>query len=391
MKKLILLAVAALTLNAASAQVTLDGSKFFDNWSITLKGGGVAPFQHYKFWPNTRGIAGVELRKQVTPVLGIGVEGEWLFNTSSWGGVKSPNIVDHQLVGAFGALNLANIFAGYKGSPRTCELEAVGGAGWTHAYWPNDIAADRNSWYAKAGMNINFNLGEAKAWTFSLKPAVVWYMGRGARQNTSAFNANHAVVEMQAGLTYHFKNSNGTHHFTIANIERHSQADIDAMNAQINDLRAQVRAREDRIREANAKIAQLQNDLDECNKRGPKTVTNTRVIDNSIEELETNVFFKVGKSVIGADQVPNVERVAIFLKNHKDATVEIKGYASPEGNEDLNIRLANDRAKAVRDMLVNKYKIDSKRIKAEGQGIGNMFSELEWNRVSICTITNPKK
>ena len=26
------------------------------------------------------------------------------------------------------------------------------------------------------------------------------------------------------------------------------------------------------------------------------------------------------------------------------------------------------------------------RISAEGQGVGNMFSEPDWNRVSICTL-----
>ena len=388
MKKFILFAVAVFTLTAASAQVTLQGSKFTDNWSITLKGGAVSPFQHYKYWPNARGIAGLELRKQITPVLGIGVEGEWTFNTSSWTGFKSKNVIDHQFVGMFGALNLANIFGGYKGTPRFCELEAIVGTGWSHAYYPKDVAPDMNSLYFKAGMNINFNLGETKAWTLSLKPAVLWSLHDGSKQITNSFNANRAMVEMEAGITYHFKNSNGTHSFAICP-KQYTQADLDAVNAQVNDLRAQNGQLNNRLTAANARIGQLEKDLDDCLSRKPSVITNTNVIDNSTEVLESNVFFKVGKSNITADQMPNVERVAIFLKNHKDATVVIKGYASPEGKEEVNIRLANNRAQAVRDALVNKYKIAPSRIQAEGQGIGNMFSELEWNRVSICTINNP--
>ena len=394
MKKLFLLAVAVLTISAANAQVTLQGSKFSDNWSITLKGGAISPFQNYKFWPAARGIFGAELRKQVTPCLGLGVEGEWTINTSDWtemtGLPKSGNIIDHQLVGAFGALNLTNVFSGYSGQPRFCELEAVVGGGWFHGYFPKDVREDINSWYTKAGMNINFNLGEAKAFTLSLKPAVVWYMGRGASQSTTAFNANKAAVEMEAGLTYHFKNSNGTHHFALCD-KQYSQADLDAINAQVNDLRGQVDDLTGRLRAANSELAKTKDQLNDCLNRKPEVINNNTIIDNSIEELETNVFFKIGKSVVAADQMPNVERVAIFLKNHKDATVVIKGYASQDGNEDLNIRLANARAKAVRDLLVNKYKISANRIQAEGQGIGHMFSENEWNRVSICTITNPKK
>ena len=43
-------------------------------------------------------------------------------------------------------------------------------------------------------------------------------------------------------------------------------------------------------------------------------------------------------------------------------------------------------AEAVKTILVNKYKISASRITAEGQGVGDMFTEPDWNRVSICTI-----
>ena len=48
------------------------------------------------------------------------------------------------------------------------------------------------------------------------------------------------------------------------------------------------------------------------------------------------------------------------------------------------------RAEAVKTILVKKYKISADRIKAEGQGVGNMFSEPDWNRVSISTIDDQK-
>ena len=37
-------------------------------------------------------------------------------------------------------------------------------------------------------------------------------------------------------------------------------------------------------------------------------------------------------------------------------------------------------------MLVSKYRIKSSRIEAKGLGVGDMFSEPDWNRVSICTL-----
>ena len=74
------------------------------------------------------------------------------------------------------------------------------------------------------------------------------------------------------------------------------------------------------------------------------------------------------------------------MKNHKDAKVEIKGYASPEGSKEINEKLSVARAEAVKNILVKRYKIDASRIEAQGCGVGNTFSEPDWNRVSICTI-----
>lgn len=53
---------------------------------------------------------------------------------------------------------------------------------------------------------------------------------------------------------------------------------------------------------------------------------------------------------------------------------------------EVNQRIALARAKAVKELLMKKYGIGSERILAEGQGVGNMFSEADWSRVSICTI-----
>ena len=41
-------------------------------------------------------------------------------------------------------------------------------------------------------------------------------------------------------------------------------------------------------------------------------------------------------------------------------------------------------------MLISKYGIPADRITAEGEGIGNMFDEESWNRVSICTLEQGK-
>ncbi len=378
MKKIILTLALLMGVFAAQAQ-SLEQNKFFDNWSVTLKGGAIMPFQGYAFWPSARGIFGMEIRKQLTPVFGLGAEGEATINTTSWckepnyWGPKSPNIIDHTMAGLFGTVNLGNLFAGYAGKPRFFELEGVIGAGWLHAFHRTESANiygnDYNSWYTKAGANLNFNFGESRAFTFSLKPSVVWDMN--------------GDVELEAGITYHFKGSNGERYITFCPY-KYSQDDIDALNGQINGLRSQLNGLQGDLDAANARNAQLQRDLDAARKAKPEP--KTEVIDKSAQYMNVLVHFKVNKTNITADQQPNVERVAMYLKNNPTATVEIKGYASPEGPKDNNIRLANGRAEAVKNMLINKYKIDANRIKAEGCGISDMFQELSWNRVSICEL-----
>ncbi len=410
MKKIILTLALLMGVFAAQAQ-SLEQNKFFDNWSVTLKGGAIMPFQGYAFWPSARGIFGLEIKKQLTPVFGLGAEGEATINTTSWckepnyWGPKSPNIIDHTMAGLFGTVNLSNLFGGYKGMPRVFELEGVIGAGWLHAFHRNESANvygnDYNSWYTKAGANLNFNFGESRAWTFSLKPAVLWDMNgdimipyrhnlparatwTGEPHNgKSQMNANHAAVELEAGITYHFKGSNGERYITFCPY-KYSQADIDALNDDINSLRNQLNGKDGEINRLKGDVNRLQRDLDACRNAQPKT--NTEVINDHAKYMNVLVHFKVNKTNITADQQPNVERVAMYLKNNPKATVDIKGYASVEGPADNNVRLANGRAEAVKNMLINKYKIEPNRINAKGCGTTDMFQELSWNRVSICEL-----
>lgn len=386
MKKAILLAAMALSVVGASAQTTVAGSKFTDNWSFTLKGGAVMSSKSVAdngFWDNARGIVGAELRKQITPVFGLGVEGEWTINTSSWAGYRSGNWFDHQYVGVFGAVNLMNAFAGYTGAPRLFELEVVGGTGWLHAYYPHTSGNDGNSWATKVGMNFNFNLGESKAWTLAFKPAYLWNMNGNPRPNILGYEArydsNFGYLELEAGITYHFGNSNGTHHFTV--VRPYDQSEIDALNAQINALRGELEASGANNAALLAQIADLQAQLDACNRRPP-------VVEKVVKDLNNirYVFFNCGSAYVQPNQQPNIAMVADQLKENSNATVTVKGYASKDGSAAFNRKLAERRAEAVKKELVKRYGIASDRVKAEGMGIGDLFQENSWNRVSVCTV-----
>lgn len=385
MKKILTIAAMSAAVLTASAQKSVQGSRFFDNWSVGIVGGGIVPLTHSDYIKDVRATYGVEINKQITPIFGLGAQLTAANNVTS-----SKNIFDATNVTLMGRLNLSNIFCGYKGEPRLFETELAVGFGWGRNYYPSSVASDYDYLTSKYGLNFNFNLGEKKAWTIGIKPSIVLNM-----TSDKAFNAiepgfshkDMAAFELMAGVAYHFKNhSNGKHYMTY--IKAYDQAEVDGLNAKVNDLRAQVNDKDAQLAKLAANNRDLQQALNDA--RNQKPVVETKTITNNTNSLEQTVTFRQGKSVVDASQLPNVERVATFLKNHKSSTVDIKGYASPEGSAEINAKIAKARAEAVKSILVNKYKIDAKRINAEGQGVGNMFSENDWNRVSICTINESK-
>ena len=380
MKKIFTFVMLSIVSLTTAAQVTVLGSGFFDNWSLSLVGGGMTPLKHSAFFGGMRPTYGLELTKKLTPVVSMAVQGTLAHHLTS-----STNVVDGSNVVLLGKFNLTNFVVGYTGRPRPFELEALAGAGWGHYYNNDAVGSDDNFMSTQFGLNFNFNLGDQRAWTVSLRPSLVYNMEGGQPHPT--FNANQAALQLMAGVTYHFKNqNNGCHYFTIQ--RAYDPTEVDALNAKINDMRQFIANRDADMAELVRVNESLIVALDEAR-------TLTRMVEHqpehSCELLETVITFRQGKSGMDKSQMPNVERIAIYMKNHPESRVDIKGYASPEGNAEANQKLASKRAEAVKQMLVKKYRIDAQRIDAKGQGVGNLFSEPDWNRVSIATIVTRSK
>ncbi|MDE6654593.1 MAG: OmpA family protein [Muribaculaceae bacterium] len=379
MKKTLLLSAMGLMTLGASAQIAIEQPSFSQNWSIGLNGGVTTPLVHSPFFENMRGTFGATLAKQITPTFGLGVEGNASVNTSSWYGPHSATAIDGSYVGAFGTVDLMNLFGGYQGQARPFTIAALAGAGWGHQYWTEKERKDHNYMAAKAGLNFNFNVSDDA--TIYLQPAVVWDLSdANVKQTSAAYDARNATFNLTAGVNF---NLGGRQFNPVVPMD---PALVDALNAQVNALRADL----DASAAANAVALQQIADLNYQLQQKPTVVETTEVVTEVNNYLNSvrYVFFKIGSSVITADQMPNVEMIAAYMKNHPSSTVVIKGYASKDGPEELNIRLANARAESVRNALIKKYNVPASRIKAEGEGIGNMFEEESWNRVSICTIEN---
>ena len=397
MKKIFTLCAAAALAASASAQ-TVTESKTFDNWYIGVNGGiatGIHPSQlgagtGHTWAKDITPNAGLRVGRYFTPVFGLAAESNVYFADLHHTGRTGNNLfanatntlVTSMNTSLIATINFSNWFGGYKGAPRLFEVSGVYGLGWGHVFGGEDGVRYAKNWNSsdkkdfltsKAGLDFAFNLGKAKAWQIYVEPSVIWNL-EGAQKGVR-YDANYADFQLNAGVVYKFKNSNGTHNFTIAQLR--DQAEIDGLNAKINDLRNDLNGKDSEIAAKNKRIADLQNALDECNKTPkyvkPETATN----------LQPTVIFRQGKSSVDNSQLANIELIAQYMRNHKDAKVEIKGYASPEGNAELNQKLSEKRAEAVKNILVKKYKISADRLTTKGMGATDkLFEQVEFNRVA---------
>ena len=371
MKKLGLLFAAAAMAVSVNAQ-TVTESKTFDNFYIGINGGAQVKTTGESWMNNLNSNAGLRIGRWFTPVFGLAAEGNVYFNDHCKHYMpQSKTVARYMNVGLIGTVNLSNWFAGYKGEPRLFEVVPVYGFGWGHTFGTDE---NYNVLTSKAGIDFTFNLGKAKAWQVYVEPSMNWSLN-GYGYEGVAYNINKSAFQLNAGIVYKFKNSNGSHNFTIAQLR--DQNEIDGLNSQINSLRGDLNDKDAQLSAKDKQIKDLQNALDECNKKPkyvkPATATN----------LQPTVLFRQGKAVVDNSQMPNIELIAQYMKNHPEAKVEIKGYASPEGNKDFNQALSQKRADAVKDVLVKKYKIAADRLTTKGMGTTDkLFKQVEFNRVS---------
>ena len=379
MKKLVLMLAAASMAASVSAQ-TVAESKTFDNIYVGINGGVATKTTGHKWLSDLDPNAGLRIGRYFTPVFGLAIEGNAYFSNKPWG--STGTVVRATNASLLGTVNLSNWFGGYKGEPRTFEVSALYGLGWMHVFSNNKFlkaatSENRNRMTSKAALDFAFNFGSAKQFQFYVEPSINFaflgqsknkelvatgnplnpvtvadHQGYGykaaSQAGQPAYNINNSFVQLNAGFIYKFKNSNGTHNFTI--VTPRDQAEIDALNAQINELR----------------------------NRKPEVITKEVVKEvPAIKELSVSdlvfVTFAQGKS--------NLTREAkAALNNVKEGShVQVVGTASPEGSKEINDRLSQARADVVANYLKSRgVNIDD----ATGKGVQGVTS----NRLAVVYV-----
>jgi len=395
MKKLFLmLAVSMMTASVSAQNTAVTANKAGDNWYIGINAGVATPMSKFSYDAVgdkkagfMKGISpefGIRVGKNLTTVFGLALDVDAYFGNKQKGNIYgagksmlgSKTFVNTTNFDLLTTWNLSNAFAGYKGEPRAFELIALVGGGYSRAW-----AIKEGGINAKVALDFAFNLGADKAWQVYLEPYAMFVNGwNNPFKKAETFydgKKQGGFFGLKAGVNYKFGNSNGTHNFKVE--ELRDQAEIDGLNAKINELRADNNAKDGKIAADAREIADLKAKLAACEARPVQTV-----VEEKENILQPMVIFRQGKATIDAAQYASIEMVAKYMRNHKDAKVIVRGFASPEGKAELNQKLSEQRAAAVKNALVKRYKIAADRITCEGLGATDKISEeRDFNRVAM--------
>lgn len=339
-----------------NAQKSYQVSKVFDNVSVGITGGISSPLHFNSVTPfNTN--FGLKLQKDFTPVVGVQVEGLAFVNDNNFSDLKTW--VKATNVGVNHVVNMTNLFCGYKGSPRTFEVSTVFGFGWLHS-WTSHYELESNGsdnhlddLSAKSGVDLAFNLGNDKQHSIVVTPAIYWNL---TRDNKVQFNKNNAQLALNVSYVYHFKTSNGTHHFKVH--------DVGLMNDRINKLTEEKIGYENIVKSLNNEKSDLNKEIKNLKERCATLVDNVLWV----------VQFEQDSSELSSDAKKVLDEV---IKLNKP--VDVVATASPEGSKSVNDALSEKRATAVAKYLTD-HGITVK--KSFGMGV----KTKESNRLGLITL-----
>lgn len=123
----------------------------------------------------------------------------------------------------------------------------------------------------------------------------------------------------------------------------------------------------------------INDDLDRCpNVAGvpslagcPQKVVSTDSVSQAdqvkIQEISKNIFFETASTNLKATSKAKLDELHAIIKGYSDFTLAIEGHTDSSGSADLNQRLSEKRAAAVRNYLVSKG-LPSHRITSAGYG-----------------------
>ena len=343
MKKLFSIMIAFVAMFTMNAQ-TFESSRFIDNTYFRVEGGATAlthpKCKEYKNWGHTiQGVIGAEVGKWITPKFGVAFEGDFGIRNGSEAGKFNDEDKAHSFnyinVTGLTKFNVSNIFAGWNPN-RKVEFVLATGPMWIHGFPGRGYV---NDFGVKFKAEVNYNVTER--WQLNLIPEFNYNL-TGADESTGEhhkFDVYNSWYGLKVGVTYKIGKQ-----FTECPY-KYTQADVDALNEQINELRA----------------------------RKPKVIEK-----DVIKEVVKKEYIGLDEVIITfekeSSELTDIAKAVLNkIIEYSTVVTYIQGDASYDGNAKFNENLANARAESVK-----KYLEDNgvKVISADGKMTGSRIATI---------------
>ena len=322
--------VAMFTMNAQ----TFESSRFIDNTYFRVEGGATALTHpgclgYEDFGHTIQGVIGAEVGKWITPKFGVAFEGDFGIRNGSKFGYFNYEWVDAEqyqkaqrfnyiTVTGLTKFNMSNIFAGWN-PERKWEFVLATGPMWIHGFPGKNY---ENDFGVKFKAEINYNATERLQ--LNLIPEFNYNLTGCYSYGTyehPRFDSRNSWYGLKVGVTYKIGKQ-----FTECPY-KYTQADVDKLNAEINDLRA----------------------------RQPETVT--KVVEKVVtKEVAVKTVYQPVYVVAFDFSKAELDQAArdVLDAIPADAVVDVQGEASYPGAKKFNQKLSERRATVVSDYLTNR-------------------------------------
>lgn len=370
MKKVALIALACASLfgtsKATAQEVTYveDCSQgilvnpMYSNWFITAQGGANVLFSDHdtrtSFGNRIGASADIYVGKWFTPVWGFrfGVSGNINRGaTPANGAFRDPHApaIKHEndmtwypeRVATLGPklelmLSMTNWLCGYNPNRVYNGVLHVGGGGyWTFRHTTNDHSwhnAHNRTLYGSLGYTNNFSVNKHIDLFLDIEATVMDYDSNEQGNDGKSGKDMTCSLAAQVGITYKFNKTDWNCPTTaVCPTWKYTDAEGDALQA--------------RLANAENKIRDLQNQLDDCLNRPTQ--------GDCANSLAT-VYYPINVSSLSSREKTLVESMAQTMKANPDKKYILTGWADNyTGTEAINNRLRNERVDGVYNCLVN--------------------------------------
>lgn len=374
MKKIILTAAVAFTaLSGFAQEKAIKNYGFGDNWFIQGQVGGSYSYgeNHTKadFGDRISPHVALSLGKHFSPIAGARLQvGGWEAKGYNYIGSKINDYKYNYIQTSLdGLLNLTNLFGTYSGD-KTFNLYGIMGIAYVHNFRESKYNVDtQNSIIPRVGLQADFRLTS----DLSLNLEATGNLMSDKFNGIVGGRKHDATANLLLGLTYRFNNKG----FEL--VDAADPALIASLNDQINQQRSLLGNKDSEINRLKAELAKkpVEKEIIKEVKEG------TEVLMNAV------VVFRLGSAKLEQNQDINIYNAAKYLQENSNVKITVTGYADKAtGTAAINQKLSEQRAKAVADILVNKYGISRDRITVQASGDREQPFQIDaWNRVVIFT------